>query len=221
VVHAGREGRANGACHAGKGVVHGAFASPVAASLVTRSRFQPVAPSPTIPLLPPPLLAPLLPPLTSSQVVDHQRLSGAGYCFSASAPPFVSSAAVASTLIMKSEGVALRKKLRTNIDAMRRELSKIKELTLWKGDEISPIIFLRLANADELMGEGREVMRVIARRLLEEGVSVTCTANHDEKTELLIVTPPTTIRITVNAMHDEKIIGDACKVIRRVVRECV
>ncbi len=33
---------------------------------------------------------------TDEQVVDHQRLSGAGYCFSASAPPFTSSAAVAA-----------------------------------------------------------------------------------------------------------------------------
>jgi len=28
------------------------------------------------------------------EVVDHQRLSGAGYCFSASAPPFVAVAAM-------------------------------------------------------------------------------------------------------------------------------
>ncbi len=32
--------------------------------------------------------------LGSTEVVDHQRLSGAGYCFSASAPPFVSTAAL-------------------------------------------------------------------------------------------------------------------------------
>ena len=28
----------------------------------------------------------------SHQVVDHQRLSGAGYCFSASSPPYTSTA---------------------------------------------------------------------------------------------------------------------------------
>eukprot|EP00956_Cyclotella_meneghiniana_P013595 scaffold19744_cov71-Cyclotella_meneghiniana.AAC.1 len=32
----------------------------------------------------------------SEEVVDHQRLSGAGYCFSASAPPFLSKVCVAS-----------------------------------------------------------------------------------------------------------------------------
>ena len=32
----------------------------------------------------------------SEEVVDHQRLSGAGYCFSASAPPFLSKVCVES-----------------------------------------------------------------------------------------------------------------------------
>merc|ERR1711871_485463 len=32
----------------------------------------------------------------SREVVDHQRLMGAGYCFSAAAPPFLSAAAMAS-----------------------------------------------------------------------------------------------------------------------------
>lgn len=38
----------------------------------------------------------------SEEVVDHQRLSGAGYCFSASAPPFLSRVCVAA--IRKLEG---------------------------------------------------------------------------------------------------------------------
>src|SRR5689334_14457026 len=32
----------------------------------------------------------------SREVVDHQRLSGAGYCFSASAPPFLCAAATSA-----------------------------------------------------------------------------------------------------------------------------
>mmetsp|Transcript_18345 Transcript_18345/g.41563 ORF Transcript_18345/g.41563 Transcript_18345/m.41563 type:complete len:652 (+) Transcript_18345:172-2127(+) len=37
----------------------------------------------------------------SEEVVDHQRLSGAGYCFSASAPPFLSKVCVASVKRLK------------------------------------------------------------------------------------------------------------------------
>ena len=32
----------------------------------------------------------------TAEVIDHQRLSGAGYCFSAAAPPFYSAAAIAA-----------------------------------------------------------------------------------------------------------------------------
>lgn len=37
-----------------------------------------------------------------SDVIDHQRLSGAGYCFSAAAPPFMSSAALAALRVMEA-----------------------------------------------------------------------------------------------------------------------
>ena len=50
----------------------------------------------------------------SVEVVDHQRLSGAGYCFSASAPPFVSSAAIAALKVLEAEP-ALVAKLQANI----------------------------------------------------------------------------------------------------------
>ena len=38
----------------------------------------------------------------SREVVDHQRLMGAGYCFSAAAPPFLSSAAISSLKELES-----------------------------------------------------------------------------------------------------------------------
>ncbi|KAL3800197.1 hypothetical protein HJC23_001118 [Cyclotella cryptica] len=46
----------------------------------------------------------------SEEVVDHQRLSGAGYCFSASAPPFLSKVCVASL-----------KRLQGNLDEVPNE----------------------------------------------------------------------------------------------------
>ena len=43
----------------------------------------------------------------SEEVVDHQRLSGAGYCFSASAPPFLRKVCTAS--VRRLEGRRRRK----------------------------------------------------------------------------------------------------------------
>lgn len=36
-------------------------------------------------------------------VIDHQRLSGLGYCFSASVPPMMAAAAIEALNIMQSE----------------------------------------------------------------------------------------------------------------------
>ena len=49
----------------------------------------------------------------NSEVVDHQRLSGAGYCFSASAPPFLSKVCVASL-----------KRLQGNLDQVPNQLEQ-------------------------------------------------------------------------------------------------
>jgi serine palmitoyltransferase len=57
--------------------------------------------------------------------VAHQRLSGAGYCFSAAAPPFYSAAALAALDILDSDAGRKRlAKLRTNASLLRKELAK-------------------------------------------------------------------------------------------------
>lgn len=53
----------------------------------------------------------------SDDVVDHQRLSGAGYCFSASQPPFLAKAATAALNIVKEQGNHLVSRLRKQIQS--------------------------------------------------------------------------------------------------------
>merc|ERR1711998_273359 len=47
------------------------------------------------------------------EVVDHQRLSGAGYCFSAAAPPFLSTVAMKSLSLLETDRTYIQK-LREN-----------------------------------------------------------------------------------------------------------
>ena len=54
------------------------------------------------------------------EVVDHQRLSGAGYCFSASTPPFVAKAAT----------VALERPERSNFKQQHQ--LKVNPNEIWK-----------------------------------------------------------------------------------------
>jgi serine palmitoyltransferase len=60
--------------------------------------------------------------LGNLEVVDHQRLSGAGYCFSASAPPFVSAVAEAALGLLQAEPQLLVN-LRLNTASLVRSVS--------------------------------------------------------------------------------------------------
>lgn len=56
-----------------------------------------------------------------SYVIDHQRLSGLGYCFSASVPPMLASAAMESLTVMQSN-TNIFEKVRENAKLMREKL---------------------------------------------------------------------------------------------------
>jgi serine palmitoyltransferase len=59
----------------------------------------------------------------SMRVIDHQRLSSTGYCFSASLPPFNAVSASSGIEIMKKEASSLFPKLHRNIMAMNSALT--------------------------------------------------------------------------------------------------
>lgn len=56
-----------------------------------------------------------------SYVIDHQRLSGLGYCFSASVPPMLASAAMESLTVMKTQ-TDMFEKVRQNARSLRQKL---------------------------------------------------------------------------------------------------
>ena len=56
-----------------------------------------------------------------SYVIDHQRLSGLGYCFSASVPPMLASAAMESLAVMQTQ-TDMFEKVRQNARSLRQKL---------------------------------------------------------------------------------------------------
>ncbi len=86
------------------------------------------------------------------EVVEHQRLNGAGYCFSASAPPFLASVAQTALGILEKEGPIHLKQLHEVKQLARNSLlsSAIEESQTLPNvfdvisAEESPIIHLRL-----------------------------------------------------------------------------
>jgi serine palmitoyltransferase len=94
--------------------------------------------------------------LGTHEIVDHQRLSGPGYCFSASSPPFFSAAALANLSMLRNEKVFadLIGNLKRNIAEFQDSLDGIRGLTVFtaassKGDSLSPVIHLALDETDD------------------------------------------------------------------------
>lgn len=59
------------------------------------------------------------------EIVDHQRLSGLGYCFSASLPPFLATAAVGALDVLESQAGTLLPVLADNARLLRSKLAEI------------------------------------------------------------------------------------------------
>ena len=62
-----------------------------------------------------------------SYVIDHQRLSGQGYCYSASLPPLLATAALESLNVLEaSEGKDRLERMHANAAVMRKALQKVR-----------------------------------------------------------------------------------------------
>jgi len=110
----------------------------------------------------------------TNEIVDHQRLSGPGYCFSASACPFLSAAATQSLLELEANP-QLCAALADNSRALNAGASKIKGLVI-KGKASqtdSPIIHLAV---DPALGytkdECKSIIMSIAKRSMELGTGI-------------------------------------------------
>nr|DBA22457.1 TPA: hypothetical protein GDO54_013484 [Pyxicephalus adspersus] len=77
-----------------------------------------------------------------SFVIDHQRLSGQGYCFSASLPPLLASAAIEGLNIME-ENTEVFHTLRMKCKRIHKALQRTQGLKV-VGESISPAFHLQL-----------------------------------------------------------------------------
>jgi len=167
--------------------------------------------------------------LGSTEVVDHQRLSGAGYCFSASAPPFVSSTAERALELVVKEPEQLLGALRANTTLARRFLDASAAST-WletSSDPLSPVVHLSLrpnvakmisrdsSNKDSFAVEFAALAKV-SGRCLTKGRTALCLGRR-----IAAEAPSTsrpTLRIAVKASLTEAQIREAVKAIAEACR---
>lgn len=104
------------------------------------------------------------------EIVDHQRLSGAGYCFSASSPPFFSGAATVALEILE-QNPGLVAKLHSNANKLGAALDKVKGLKLFS-NERNPIMHLVLHPTPNKIEEEEEKILRIVQNCLDLGLGV-------------------------------------------------
>ncbi|XP_072947386.1 serine palmitoyltransferase 1 [Epargyreus clarus] len=101
-------------------------------------------------------------------IVEHQRLSGLGYCFSASLPPMLTQAAISALDIMEAKPVIMAE-LEECSRKLHRALSTLKHYT-FSGNELSPIkhVYLKDDLTERLQ---HSYLRDVASYCMDKGVA--------------------------------------------------
>lgn len=96
-------------------------------------------------------------------IVEHQRLSGLGYCFSASLPPLLTQAAISALERFEREPQMFPQlqEISSKVQAVFGKFSKLK----LRANELSPIKHLYIAEERENADEVRELLIQIANKV--------------------------------------------------------
>jgi len=148
-------------------------------------------------------------------VVDHQRLSGLGYCFSASLPPMLAAAAITALDNMEQQPEMFLE-LNDACRKMHTALSELHHLRLG-GHRDTPIKHLRLANSTGCHKHDAQLLRQIANESMKRGVAIICASYLDQSERFL---PQPSLRIVVNRLLTDaemsraiQVINEACSAV--------
>nr|XP_055065143.1 serine palmitoyltransferase 1 [Misgurnus anguillicaudatus] len=144
-----------------------------------------------------------------SFVIDHQRLSGQGYCFSASLPPMLASAAIEALTIME-EDPGIFNILRNKCKQVHKALQGIKGLKI-AGESFAPALHLQLENSTGSRENDLKLLRMIVDYCMDRQIALTLARYLDKEERFL---PPPSIRVVVTVEQTEEEIENAARCIR-------
>ncbi|XP_017882138.1 serine palmitoyltransferase 1 [Ceratina calcarata] len=148
----------------------------------------------------------------TSFVIEHQRLSGLGYCFSASLPPLLTAAAITSLEIMKNNP-EIFKSLKDNCLAMNDGLRKIHCLECSSFPE-SPVKHVYLKNRMNRATE-QELLSSISDRCIENNLAVITPVYLEVEKNL----PRPSLRLCISAVLDKDDIDFALNVLKNCAEQ--
>uniref|UniRef100_A0A8C3AXW8 Serine palmitoyltransferase 1 n=1 Tax=Cyclopterus lumpus TaxID=8103 RepID=A0A8C3AXW8_CYCLU len=131
-----------------------------------------------------------------SFVIDHQRLSGQGYCFSASLPPMLAAAAIEALNIMEEDPeifTVLRGKFH-----MHQGDDSLKLV----GVQSAPALHLQLERSSGSRDSDMQLLRTIVEYCLERRVALTL-ARYLEKEERFLPSPSIRVVVTVEQTEED------------------
>mmetsp|Transcript_15665 Transcript_15665/g.47228 ORF Transcript_15665/g.47228 Transcript_15665/m.47228 type:complete len:672 (-) Transcript_15665:679-2694(-) len=154
------------------------------------------------------------------EIVDHQRLSGAGYCFSAALPPYLATAATGALARMHREGAQLAAAATANARRMRHLLADVPGLQLVGGpeDASSPQLHLRLESPAATHSQGEALLSEVAEHAQQHGgtlLAVHRLALNDRCAKQGAAPLPPSLRVAVSAAHTESDLEQGATAIRR------
>uniref|UniRef100_A0A5F4VR50 Serine palmitoyltransferase 1 n=1 Tax=Callithrix jacchus TaxID=9483 RepID=A0A5F4VR50_CALJA len=148
-----------------------------------------------------------------SFVIDHQRLSGQGYCFSASLPPLLAAAAIEALNIME-ENPGIFAVLKEKCRQIHKALQGISGLKV-VGESFSPAFHLQLEESTRSREQDVRLLQEIVDQCMNKNIALT-QARYLEKEEKCL--PPPSIRVVVTVEQTEEELERAASTIKEVAQ---
>ncbi|XP_020832348.1 serine palmitoyltransferase 1 isoform X1 [Phascolarctos cinereus] len=148
-----------------------------------------------------------------SFVIDHQRLSGQGYCFSASLPPLLAAAAIEALNIME-ENPDIFQVLRKKCKQIHKALQGTYGLRV-VGESFSPAFHLQLEESTGSRENDIKLLQRIVDQCMNRNIALT-QAHYLEKEEKSL--PPPSIRIVVTVEQTDKELDKAASTIKEAAQ---
>ncbi|TPX59515.1 hypothetical protein PhCBS80983_g02383 [Powellomyces hirtus] len=157
----------------------------------------------------------------SKEIVEHQRLGGQSYVFSASMPAMLAVSGIEGVKYLEAHPEAFTT-LRQNAAVMRSALKKSlgqPQIVDIGGDVESPVIHLRLIHTShfENRADQDRTLQEVVDEIIRNGVLVT-RAKHVTDHEV-INEPQPSIRIAVSAAHTKKEVEKAATVVAAALKK--
>lgn len=146
----------------------------------------------------------------SNFIVDHQRLSGSGYCFSASLPPLLAQACI-TALDRFQSNPEMFEELRTVNQELQMKLETLTKLSV-RAHPLSPVKHLYLTEAKSREVE-TQLLEEIVKECQSQGLCLVVSQYLEDKERKC---PRPSIRVTANRLLTNSDIAEAVKTIEKV-----